>query len=238
MPAERLQKLMAAAGLCSRRRAEELISAGRVRVNGAVAELGDRADPDADRVELDGQALPSRPAPILLLLNKPAGVLCTCHDPQGRPTVLDLLPRELAAHAGLHPVGRLDADSRGALLLTNDGALTLRLSHPRFAHTKTYRVQLAGQPSPACLQRWRRGLPLDGQPALPVGIEPLRHSAGSCWLELTMREGRNRQIRRTASALGHPVLDLQRVAIGPIQLGTLPEGQWRHLAGQEWPDQA
>jgi pseudouridine synthase len=236
MAAERLQKLLAAAGLCSRRRAEQWIGEGRVRVNGAVATLGDRADLRIDRVELDGRPLPARPAPILLLLHKPVGVLSSCSDPRGRPTVLDLLPSELSEQTGLHPIGRLDADSRGALLLTNDGALTLRLSHPRYAHTKTYRVCLAGHPRPACLERWRQGVPLDGQPALPVGIEVLRHSTEACWLELTMREGRNRQIRRTATALGHPVLDLQRVAIGPIQLGDLPEGQWRHLAEREWQD--
>ncbi|MCP9773118.1 rRNA pseudouridine synthase [Synechococcus sp. Tobar12-5m-g] len=238
MVAERLQKLLATAGLCSRRRAEQLISEGRVLVNGRVGQLGDRADPRLDRVELDGRPLPVRPAPIRLLLHKPMGVLSSCHDPRGRPTVLDLLPRELSKQTGLHPVGRLDADSRGALLLTNDGALTLRLSHPRYAHAKTYRVRLAGHPTQACLERWRRGVPLDGQPALPVAIQALRHGAESCWLELTMQEGRNRQIRRTASLLGHPVLDLQRVAIGAIQLGDLPEGHWRHLADQEWRDQA
>ena len=238
MAAERLQKILAAAGLCSRRRAEEWIAAGRVRLNGAVARLGDRAEAGIDRVELDGRPIPHRPAPILLLLHKPVGVLSSCFDPHGRPTVLSLLPRQLREHTGLHPIGRLDADSRGALLLTNDGSLTLRLSHPRYAHTKTYRVQVAGDPTPACLERWRRGVPLEGQPSLPVGITVLQRHGGSCWLELTMREGRNRQIRRTASALGHPVLDLQRVAIGTIELGDLAEGQWRPVADREWPHPA
>ncbi len=238
MTAERLQKLLAGAGLCSRRRAEELLVQGRVRVNGAVARLGDRADPRLDRVELDGQPLRERAAPITLLLHKPAGVLCSCRDPHGRTTVLDLLPPELSRGTGLHPVGRLDADSRGALLLTNDGDLTLRLSHPRHGHRKTYQVWVEGHPSPEVLERWRLGVPLDGRPSLPVALRRIRSRRHGTLLELVLREGRNRQIRRTAQRLGHPVQDLERVAIGPLQLGALPEGCWRHLEPGEWDDQA
>lgn len=229
MPAERLQKVMAAAGICSRRRGEDLLREGRVAVNGARAALGDRADPSRDRIYVDGRPLVAPPPPTTVLLNKPPGVVSTCHDPRGRPTVLDLLRAEQRHGLGLHPVGRLDADSRGALLLTNDGALTLQLTHPRYGHRKTYRVWLAGRPHPATLDRWRGGVPLDGQPCRAVGVRTLRHRHDATLLELVMREGRNRQIRRTAEALGHPVLDLQRFAIGDLRLDDLQEGQWRPL---------
>jgi 16S rRNA pseudouridine516 synthase len=234
MPEERLQKLIAAAGLCSRRAAEELLRTGRVRLNGRVAEIGEKADPGRDRISVDGRPLQRPAQPLLLLLNKPVGVLCSCRDPRGRPTVLQLLPPELAEGQGLHPVGRLDADSRGALLLTNQGDLTLRLTHPRYGHRKTYRVWVEGQPAPAVLERWAVGVPLDGQPSQPVGLQLVRQRSGRTLLQLTMAEGRNRQIRRTADLLGHPVLDLQRVAIGPVSLGALTEGSWRPLDRQEW----
>ena len=234
--AERLQKLMAAAGLCSRRRAEDLLRAGRVLCNGRVAQLGDRADPERDSIQIDGRLLQPAAAPLVLLLNKPAGVLSSCHDPEGRPVVLDLLPPELASGRGLHPVGRLDAASRGALLLSNNGALTLQLTHPRFQHSKTYRIWVRGQPSQSVLDQWARGVPLDGQPSQPVTVRRLEQQRDASALELVMHEGRNRQIRRTAELLGHPVLDLQRVAIGSIALGELPEGRWRRLDPQEWPD--
>jgi pseudouridine synthase len=156
-------------------------------------------------------------------------VLCTCHDPQGRPTVLDLLPDQWRRLAGLHPVGRLDAASRGALLLSNDGDLTLRLTHPRYGHRKTYRVWVGGHPSAATLHTWRQGVPLDGVASAPVDVRPLQHSRHATLLEVTMHEGRNRQIRRTADLLGHPVRDLLRVAIGSVALGQLGEGHWRRL---------
>jgi pseudouridine synthase len=234
MAAERLQKLIAAAGLCSRRRAEDLLRQGRVRVNGTSAGLGDRADPERDAIAVDGRPLRAAAAPLLLLLNKPPGVVSSCRDPRGRPTVLDLLPPALGRGQGLHPVGRLDADSRGALLLTNQGALTLRLSHPRYGHRKTYRVWVAGQPGDEQLRRWAAGVPLEEGPSAPVGVTLLQRRPERCLLELEMGEGRNRQIRRTAALLGHPVLDLQRVAIGPLSLTDLPEGQWRHLERREW----
>ncbi|MFY8148430.1 MAG: pseudouridine synthase [Prochlorococcaceae cyanobacterium] len=234
MAEERLQKLIAAAGLGSRRTVEEWLRQGRVRLNGRVAGLGDRADPERDRIEIDGRPLRSRPPLRILLLNKPMGVLSSCRDPQGRPTVLDLLPPAWRRGSGLHPVGRLDADSRGALLLTNDGALTLRLTHPRFGHRKTYRVEVLGHPGSDTLQRWAAGVPLGEQPSAPVGVRLLgRHPRGAV-LELVMGEGRNRQIRRTAELLGHPVLDLQRTGIGALQLGNLREGSWRELDPQEW----
>lgn len=234
MAPERLQKLMAAAGLCSRRQAETLLRQGLVQVNGAVAQLGDRADPAHDRISVRGQPLASRPEPLLLLLNKPAGVVCSCHDPEGRPTVLDLLPAELRDGCGLHPVGRLDAESRGALLLSNQGDLTLQLTHPRYGHRKSYRVWVQGRPDGPTLSRWAAGVPLDGRASQPLGLQVLRRTPQTTELELEMGEGRNRQIRRTAALLGHPVRDLQRLTIGPLRLGDLPEGRWRRLDRQEW----
>ena len=233
MAIERLQKLMAAAGFCSRRRGELLLRQGRVRCNGIVASLGDRADPDRDRIEIDGRPLQAPPRTLTLLLNKPRGVLCSCHDPHGRPTVLDLLPAELRRGQGLNPVGRLDADSHGALLLSNDGALTLRFTHPRYGHRRRYRVWVQGLPDAATLARWRAGVPLDDRPSQPLQLQLLRHDGQASLLELAMVEGRNRQIRRTAGLLGHPVLDLQRLAIGPVDLGDLPEGRWRRLQPAE-----
>ena len=230
---ERLQKLIAASGLCSRRRAEDLLRAGRVRVNAVTARLGDRADPDRDRILVDGRPLGPAAAPLTLLLHKPVGVLSSCRDPQCRPTVLDLLPAELRRGHGLHPVGRLDSDSRGALLLSNDGRLTLQLSHPRYGHTKTYQVRVTGQPSAAVLEAWRRGVPLDGLPSQPVRLRRLHQAQRDTWLELEMREGRHRQIRRTAALLGHPVRELERTAIGPLALGDLPSGAWRPLRPPE-----
>lgn len=229
MASERLQKLMAAAGFCSRRRGEELLRQGRVRLNGQLAQLGDQADLATDRIEIDGQPLAPPAATLTLLLNKPLGVLSTCHDPHGRTTVLDLLPAELRQGQGLHPVGRLDADSRGALLLSNDGALTLQLTHPRYGHSRTYRAWVRGRPEPPVLDQWRAGVPLQGQASQSVQLSVLEQDGNATLLELVMREGRNRQIRRTAGLLGHPVLDLRRIAIGGLELADLPEGRWRRL---------
>lgn len=237
---DKLQKVLAAAGLASRRAAEELLRQGRVTLNGRPARLGDRGDPRHDRIAVDGRPLAASPPPLTLLLHKPVGVLCTCRDPRGRTTVLDLLPAALRREAALHPVGRLDADSRGALLLSNDGDLTLRLTHPRFGHARTYRIWVQGHPDRRTLERWAAGVPLDGLPAAPVDLRLLSRRRDASRLELVMREGRNRQIRRTASLLGHPVLDLLRVAIGPLRLADLAEGSWREVSADaftagEWP---
>lgn len=229
---QRLQKLIAAAGLCSRRRAEEWMLQGRVAVNGRVASPGDQADPTCDQITVDGKPLPRGTVPRVLLLNKPMGVISSCHDPQGRPTVLELIPTAL--RQGLHPVGRLDADSRGALLLSNHGDLTLKLTHPRYEHQKTYRVTVAGTPSQENLQRWREGIELDGSRTLPASVRLISSRRGNSKLEVTLREGRNRQIRRTAAKLGHSVIDLKRIAIGRLSLRSLPEGCWREIPEQEW----
>ena len=223
---------MAAAGLCSRRRGEDWLQAGRVTVDGRVASLGDQADPNSQLIEVDGVPLISVQEPRVFLLNKPVGVICSCRDPQGRATVLDCLPHQ--ERSGLHPVGRLDADSRGALLLTDQGELTLRLTHPRYNHAKTYRVSVRGIPSSQALRRWREGLLLDGRLTRPARVHCLRSRGASSLLEVELKEGRNRQIRRVAELLGHPVIDLQRVAIDDIQLDDLPEGSWRRLDTREW----
>lgn len=233
---ERLQKILSQRGIASRRQAEQMILTGRVQLNGVTAYLGQKANPDADVITIDGQRLAASNAPRLsyVLLNKPAGVVSTCHDPQGRPTVLDLLPDHWQGQ-GLHPVGRLDADSTGALLLTNDGSITFYLTHPRHHVTKTYHVWVKGNPSSAILQQWRQGIFLQGRQTRPAQVRVLDQCpapARTC-LEITLYEGRNRQIRRVAAQLGHPVLHLQRVAIGPIQLGNLPSGQWRSLTAPE-----
>ncbi len=223
---------MAAAGLCSRRRGEDWLQAGRVTVDGRVASLGDQADPDCQLIAVDGIPLISVREPRVFLLNKPVGVICSCRDPQGRPTVLDCLPHE--ERSGLHPVGRLDADSRGALLLTDQGELTLRLTHPRYSHAKTYRVLVKGIPNADVLGRWREGLRLDGRLTRPALVRCVQPRGTSSLLEVELREGRNRQIRRVAELLGHPVIDLQRVAIDGIHLDDLAEGCWRRLDAREW----
>ena len=232
MTRQRLQKLIAAAGLCSRRRGEEWLQDGRVTVDGLVASLGDQADPDNQLIEVDGVPLTSTRKPRVLLLNKPVGVICSCRDPQGRATVLDCLPPQ--DRQGLHPIGRLDADSRGALLLTDQGELTLKLTHPRYCHAKTYRVLVRGVPSSKALRYWRDGLELDGHVTRAARVRCLQSRGASSLLEVELKEGRNRQIRRVAELLGHPVIDLQRVAIDDIQLDDLAEGSWRRLDTREW----
>ena len=229
MSRERLQKLLARAGISSRRGAEALMRQGRVLINGRPAKMGDQADPLCDEISVDGRPLPSPQQRLALLLHKPRGVHSTCFDPEGRRTVLDLLPPQLTHGTGLHPVGRLDADSRGALLLSNDGALTLALTHPRYNHPKRYRAWVSGAPSEEVLQRWRDGVPLDGHLSRSVQLKRVRQERERCLLELTIQEGRNRQIRRTAELLGHPVQDLLRLAIGPVGLEDLQSGQWRWL---------
>jgi pseudouridine synthase len=234
----RLQKIISQWGIASRRQAEQLILAGRVRVNGAVAKLGQTAEPTIDRIEVDGKLieLESRPAPICLLLNKPIGVISSCDDPQGRLTVLGLLPPELRASAGIHPVGRLDIDSSGALLLTNDGELTFRLTHPRYGISKTYEVWVQGQPSNQIVNDWRQGIDLDGQYTLPAQVKVVKHQDNKTLLRIVLSEGRNRQIRRVATQLGHPVLQLHRTRIGNISVDgdrALSLGSYRHLQSTE-----
>ncbi|MEO0801643.1 MAG: pseudouridine synthase [Cyanobacteria bacterium J06642_2] len=237
---QRVQKILARWGIASRRQCETLILAGRVGVNGkVVTELGTKADPDRDRIELDGKRLgqnaSDRPPELqYVLLNKPRGVLSTCSDPEGRRTVLDLLPEHWRSRTRLFPVGRLDADSTGAMLLTNDGELTHRLTHPRYHLSKTYRVRVEGQPEEAILERWRRGVELEDGITLPAEVTRQFSSRSTrkdttTLLRIVLYEGRNRQIRRVAEILGYPVRSLHREAIGPLTLETLPRGKCRRL---------
>lgn len=232
MPAIRLQKLLAEAGLASRRGAERLITAGRVAVNGrTVTELGARADPEQDRVSVDGRGLP-RPEPKrYVLLHKPPGYLTTRADPRGRPAVFDLLP-ELGVR--LHPVGRLDGDAEGLLLLTNDGALTHRLTHPRHGVPRVYHVLVEGRLDAVALAALTRGVLLEDGPARADAAAPLRRAGdGPAWLALTLREGRYREVKRLCRAVGLRVRRLIRVAFGPLRLGRLGSGEWRELSARE-----
>ena len=238
--AERIQKILSQWGIASRRQAEKMILAGRVRVNGTVAHLGQKADLSTDRLEVDGvQIKPNlRPQLIYILLNKPSGVVSTCRDGRNRPTVLDLLPAELQQGYGIHPVGRLDADSTGALILTNDGDLTLSLTHPRYHLPKTYEVLVSGHPSPSVLKLWREGVILSGKKTLPALVKILKSGKSETLLEIVLTEGRNRQIRRVADRLGFQVIELHRTAIGNIKLQPskkdfLPIGQYRFLTDSE-----
>ncbi|MFQ3615961.1 MAG: pseudouridine synthase [Cyanobacteriota bacterium] len=233
--AERIQKILSQYGIASRRQAEQMIRAGRVRLNGQVATLGQVADLAGDRLEVDGRPLSAqaRPDLLYLLLHKPTGVVSTCHDPQQRRTVLDLLPEHLRQSSGLHPVGRLDANSTGAILLTNDGSLTFPLTHPSHHIPKVYEVWVAGRPSAEVLGQWRAGVLLDGRPTLPAEVAPVNARPNKTLLKIVLHEGRNRQIRRVAEQLGHPVIALHRVAIGPIALGDLPAGRYRNLTSTE-----
>ncbi|MCA9873449.1 MAG: rRNA pseudouridine synthase [Anaerolineales bacterium] len=229
---QRLQKLMAQAGIASRRESEEMIRNGRVKVNGRLAHIGDKADPDKDRIEVDGRKLAQPESQfIYIALNKPKGVLSSTEDEmeQGRQTVRDLI--DLPGH--LYPVGRLDKQSEGLMLITNDGQLAHRLTHPRYGHEKTYRVDIEGDIHPAQLEQWRQGVMLDGRLTAPVRITVLEQFPDLTRLEIVMREGRKRQIRRIAAEFGHPVLKLKRLRIGPLQLGNLPPGKWRYLKPQE-----
>ncbi len=217
---QRIQKILAQWGIASRREAEQLIREGRINVNGHIASIGQKIDPLSDSIFFDGQRLQEQTKPELLyvLLNKPLGVVSTCFDPQGRPTVLDCLPDQISLGKGLHPVGRLDMDSTGALLLTNDGNLTLKLTHPRYHLRKTYHVWVEGYPSDSTLEKWRQGVLLQDKLTLPAEVKVLKSQKGQTLLEIILSEGRNRQIRNCADQLGHRVVKLHRLAIGPIRL--------------------
>lgn len=223
---------MARAGLGSRRDNEKLIAAGRVRLNGRVARLGDKADPLQDKIEVDGRLLKfSPPQNIYIKLYKPRGVISSLEDEmdQGRSIVRDLIP--LAGH--IYPVGRLDKQSEGLMLMTNDGKLAHRLTHPRFAHEKEYEVTLEGRISDQNLEQWRHGVQLDDRLTAPADIHVLRKSKDATLLRITLREGRKRQIRRIAAAFGHPVRSLVRTRIGSLTLGNLKPGEWRYLNDEE-----
>jgi len=227
---ERLQKIMAQAGLGSRRGCEELIAEGRVSVNGIIAKLGTKADPGVDHILVDGRPVKASQSLVYIALYKPRGVLSTVTAPDPRPTVRDLVP----VPGTVYPVGRLDVDSEGLILLTNDGDLANRLMHPRYGHEKEYKVLLASHPDEEQLETWRRGIVLeDGHRTVPAQVRVDSHFGKGTWLRVIMREGRKRQIRETGSRLGLTVVRIIRIRIGSLYLGNLKPREWRHLGESE-----
>ncbi len=230
--AERIQKILSRAGLGSRRSCEELISEGRVTVNRHRATLGDRADPTSDEIRVDNELLPDFENRIYIALYKPVGTLSSRRSQGGRQTVIDLV----RVPQRLYPVGRLDADSEGLILLMNDGDLTNRLTHPRYGHEKEYRVWLNPEPSASQLDAWRRGVIMpDGKRTLPARVwsEKGTNQQVGAWIHVVMREGRKRQIRETARSMGLQVKKLIRIRMASIWLGDLQPGEWRHLTTEE-----
>lgn len=226
----RLQKILAQSGVGSRRRCEELISSGRVKVNGTVVhELGARALPGVDRVELDGVNIGAGERVVHYLLYKPIGYVSTAADPEGRRTVLDLVPREQR----VYPVGRLDYDSEGLLLVSNDGHLTNLLTHPSHEVGKTYLALVSGVPQSGAIAQLRKGVILDDGLTAPARVKLVRTEGENAWVELTIHEGRNRQVRRMCDAVGHPVLRLMRTRLAFLTLEGLTPGQWRPLTDDE-----
>jgi len=224
---ERLQKILSQAGIASRRASEQLMLDGRVTVNGVtVRELGSKADPSRDDIRVDGRRVKVVEHHRYLLLNKPRGYVTTRSDPQRRPTVIDLLA---GVREYVYPVGRLDFDSEGLLLLTNDGDLAARLTHPRHALPRVYEARVLGEPDAHDVDRLARGVTIEGRRTLPAEVKPL----GPNQLRITIREGRNRQLRNMCEAIGHPVTHLKRVAIGPIKDAKLKPGRWRDLTAEE-----
>lgn len=226
---DRLQKIIASAGICSRRAAEQLIAAGRVTVDGQiVTELGCKADPTQTAIAVDGKLLRLEEEKVYLLLNKPCGYVTTLSDPQGRPIVSDLLPPEIRQR--LFPVGRLDLDSEGALLMTNDGELANKILHPKFEVKKTYEATVRDLPGENDLRRLELGLLIDGQMTWPARTKVLRSEKGrAVVIEIVIHEGKKRQVRKMFQAIGHPVLRLKRTAYGGLRLGSLGSGKCRFL---------
>ena len=222
---ERLQKVLARVGIGSRRVCEDLIAEGRVLVDGEMAVLGRRVDPETALIEVDGAPVGVRPDLVHYILNKPAGVVTTADDPQGRPTVVGLVPDE----PRVFPVGRLDVDTEGLLLLTNDGELAHRLTHPSYGVEKEYVAEVEGLPTRAVLRRLREGVELDDGPTAPARATLVDPSV----VRLTIHEGRNRQVRRMCEAVGHSVVRLVRTRIGPLADRSLAPGAWRELTGAE-----
>ena len=225
MAPERIQKVLARAGIGSRRVCDELVAEGRVTVDGVVAEIGQRVEPQTAKVAVDGVPVPVSPDHVYYLLNKPAGVVTTAADPQGRRTVVDLVPGE----PRVFPVGRLDADSEGLLILTNDGDLAQLLTHPSHGVEKEYLVEVAGEPSPGALRTLRQGVELEDGRTAPARVA----RAGPGALKIVIHEGRNRQVRRMCDAVGHPVRRLVRTRIGAVADRSLRPGAWRALRPRE-----
>ncbi len=229
-PSERLQKVLASAGVASRRKSEELILQGRVTVNRKViTELGTKVDPAHDDIRVDGERIQVESRRVYIMLNKPRGILSTMEDDRGRSALDELVPLPTR----LYPVGRLDVTSEGLILLTDDGELANLLTHPRYQHDKEYLVLVNGHPSEKTLEAWQRGVLLDEKLTAPAQVMVVDSQRDSTLLRVRMHEGRKRQIRRVAALLGHPVRELRRVRLGPLQLGSLESGQWRYLTAKE-----
>ena len=226
---ERVQKALARAGFGSRRACEVLIEAGRVTVDGEIVRLGDRIDRERQVLRVDGVLVATRADLVHYVVNKPIGIVSTAHDPEGRRTVVELVPAE----PRVHPVGRLDADSEGLLILTNDGDLTHLLTHPRHGVEKAYLVEVEGRPSPAALRTLRTGVMLDDGVTAPARVSLVQAGERVSAVEVTIHEGRNRQVRRMLAAVGHPVRRLVRTRIGPLRVPELAPGEWRVLRPDE-----
>jgi 23S rRNA pseudouridine2605 synthase len=227
---ERIQKILARAGLGSRRSCEKLIAEGRVMVNNQLAILGSKADPKKDKIVVNGKPISQPQSNVYIALNKPRNVISAVTTPDGRRTVRDLIDEP----GNFYPVGRLDADSEGLILLTNDGKLANRLTHPRYEHEKEYHVLVASRPNEEQLDCWRRGIVLeDGHQTIPAKVRLMRTHGKGAWLNAILREGRKRQIREMGKLTGLPVVKIIRVRIGTLHLGNLKPGQWRHLTKNE-----
>ena len=229
--AERLQKVMAEYGVASRRKSEEMIYAGKVKVNGRlVTEPGLKIDKDRDVIEVDGEIIKSPEKKIYILLNKPSGYITSVRDQFGRPTVLDLLK---GISTRVFPIGRLDYDTEGLLILSNDGELTYRITHPKHSIDKTYRALVRGEVKGEDIKIFERGMAIEDYIIAPAKMEIVRYSKGNSVIDITMHEGRNRQVRKMCSAIGHEVIRLRRIKIGDIGLGGLKTGEWRYLKDSE-----
>ncbi len=228
---ERLQKYMARSGVASRRKCEELIKSGHVSVNGrVVTDMGVKVDPDVDVVQVDGRVIKPSGKKVYIMLNKPVGYITSVKDQFGRPTVIDLVDY---TQERIYPVGRLDYDTSGLLILTNDGELAYKLTHPKHEVPKTYLAVLKGVPDEGDLEKFRSGLRIENYVTSPAEIKVLDVFKNSCQVEIKIHEGKNRQVRKMCESIGHPVVSLERTAIGEISLGDLKQGQWRFLSSEE-----
>lgn len=227
----RLQKLIAGTGLASRRKAEEMITAGRVTVNGKIVrELGTKVDADKDHVKVDGRHIRAAQPYVYVLLHKPKNVMSTLQDPEGRPTVKDFLP---GVTVRVFPVGRLDFDSEGLMLLTNNGSLAQTLLHPKYHVPKTYLVKVKGVLKEEDIQALETGVQLDDGVTAPAHVKKIRKAESNSWVEITIHEGRKHQVKRMLEAVGHPVLKLVRVRMGSLALGNMAPGEYRFLTDRE-----
>ncbi len=227
---ERIQKILAKCGIASRRKAEEMILEGRVTVNGKVAALGMKADFEKDHIKVDGRLIRGFEPKVYIMLNKPAQCITSLYDPEGRPTIKDFLK---GVKVKAFPVGRLDYDSEGLLLLTNDGELANAILHPKKEIPKTYLVKVEGIIDDAGIQKLEKGIKLEGHITAPARVKKVKKAAVNSWIEITIHEGKKRQVRRMCEKIGHPVLKLTRTKIDGIELGSLRSGEYRYLTPEE-----